>query len=102
MTTKFRLMLGLLLLAPAMANALGLGEMRMRSGLNQPLSADIEIVGASAEELLQMRAVLPSREIFSRYNVDRAPFLSGLTFTIARDAGGHASIHVASPDPITE
>ena len=102
MTIKFRLMLGLLLLAPAMANALGLGEMRMRSGLNQPLSADIEIVGASTEELLQLRAVLPSREIFSRYNVDRAPFLSALTFTISRDSAGRASIHVASPDPITE
>ena len=56
MTIKFRLMLGLLLLAPAMAHALGLGDMRLGSGLNQAFSADIEIVGASPDDLVQLRA----------------------------------------------
>jgi len=102
MITKFRLALGLLLLAPALAHALGLGDMRLASGLNQPLSADIEIVGASAEDLLQLRAGLPAREMFTRYGVDRPMFLSGFTFTVGKDASGRAVLKVRSSDPVTE
>jgi len=56
MIKKFRLLVGLLLLAPAMAHALGLGDIRLGSALNQPLSADIEIVGASTDALGQVSA----------------------------------------------
>ncbi len=102
MTIKCRLSLGLLLLAPAMAHALGLGDLRLGSGLNQAFSADIEIVGASAEDLLQLRAGLPAREVFTRYGVDRPGFLSSLTFAVNKGAGGHATLHVSSRDAITE
>src|SRR5450631_999123 len=102
MTIKFRLMLGLLLLAPAIAHALGLGDMRLASGLNQAFAADIEIVGASSEDLLQLRAGLPAREVFTRYGVDRPGFLSTLSFQVSKDASGHPAIHVSSPDAITE
>jgi pilus assembly protein FimV len=102
MITKLRLTLGLLLLAPALAHALGLGDMRLGSGLNQPMSADIEIVGASPEDLLQLRAGLPAREMFTRYGVDRPAYLSGFTFTIGKDSGGRAILKVRSGDPVTE
>ena len=102
MTIKFRLALGLLLLAPALAHALGLGDMRQGSSLNQAFSADIEIVGASSEDLLQLRAGLPSREVFTRYGVDRPGFLSTMQFRIGKDAAGRATIHVSTPDAITE
>ena len=92
MSTKFRLSLGLLTLAPALANALGLGDIRLGSALNQPMAADIEIVGATAEELTQLRATLPARDIFVRYGVDRPQFLSALSFTIAKDTAGRPAI----------
>ncbi len=102
MTIKFRLTLGLLLLAPAMAHALGLGDMRLGSSLNQAFSADIEIVGASSEDVLQLRASLPAREVFTRYGVDRPGFLSTMVFRVGKDASGHTSIHVSTPDAVTE
>ena len=46
----FRLLLGLLLAVPAMTHALGLGDIHLSSALNQPLRADIELVGATAED----------------------------------------------------
>ncbi len=102
MITKFRLMLGLLALAPGLAHALGLGDMRLASGLNQPLAADIEIVGASAEDLLQLRAGLPTRDLFTRYGVDRPAYLSGFTFTVGKDGTGRPVLRVRSSDPVTE
>src|SRR5260221_7288393 len=102
MPIKFPFPPGLLLLAPALAPALGLGDMRRGWGLNQAFSADIEIVGASPDDLVQLRAGLPSREMFTRYGVDRPGFLSSLTFKVAKDAAGRPTIHVSSPDAITE
>src|SRR6516164_7944959 len=102
MITKLRLALGLVLLAPAMAHALGLGEMRLASGLNQPISADIEIVGATGDELQVIRAGLPSREMFARYGVDRPPYLSGFSFTVTKDGSGRPIIKVRSNESVTE
>ncbi len=102
MTIKLRLTLGLLLLAPALAQALGLGDMRQGSGLNQAFSADIEIVGASPDDLVQLRAGLPTREMFTRYGVDRPGFLSALNFKVSKDAAGRAVIHVSSAETMTE
>jgi pilus assembly protein FimV len=102
MVTKLRVMIGMLLLAPALAHALGLGDVRLGSGLNQPLAAEVEIVGASPEDLLQLRVALPSRDMFSRYGVDRPAFLSNFTFNVGRDAAGRAVIQVRSTEPVTE
>ncbi|HXQ64858.1 MAG TPA: FimV/HubP family polar landmark protein [Steroidobacteraceae bacterium] len=102
MITKFRLLVGLLLLAPTLAHALGLGDIRLGSALNQPMSADIEIVGASADELGQVRAALASRDAFAHAGVDAPQFLSALTFTVAKDSGGRPVVQVRSTQPITE
>ena len=86
MTMKSRILIGLLLAAPAATHAVGLGDIHLGSGLNQPLTADIELLGATPEELTQLRAAVASREIFARYGIDRPAFLSGLTFKVARSA----------------
>ena len=59
----------LLLLAmslPGAARALGLGEIRVDSALNEPLSAQIDIVGATRDDLIALTAKVPNRDIFQR------------------------------------
>jgi pilus assembly protein FimV len=101
MTNKSRLLLGLLMAAPGMAYALGLGDIKLGSALNQPLVAEIELVGATPEELAQLRAGLASRESFERYGIDRPQYLSQLTFSVRKDAG-RSVLEVRSQSPITE
>ncbi|HSG64989.1 MAG TPA: FimV/HubP family polar landmark protein, partial [Gammaproteobacteria bacterium] len=92
----------LLLLAPCGAWALGLGDIELRSALNQPLDADIELVSATPEELANLRVALASPETFERYGLDRPGFLGRLIFSVARDNAGRPVIRVSSIEPITE
>ena len=65
----------LALLSPAASLALGLGDIHLKSALNAPLDAEIDLVGASAEELSGLKANLASRDTFTRYGAG----LSGLS-----------------------
>ena len=102
MTMKSRLLFGLLLGAPSLAQALGLGDIHLGSALNQPLTADIELLGSTQEELGQIRASLSSRETFARYGLDRPQFLSSMSFKVSKDAAGRNILQVRSSEPMTE
>ena len=91
-----------LLLTPFGAWALGLGDIELRSALNQPLDANIELVSPTPEELSDLRVALAAPETFDRYGLDRPGFLSRLTFNVARDEAGRDVIRVTSLEPITE
>ena len=84
------------------AIALGLGDIRVDSGLNQPLSAEIEILGSTHDELQQIKISVASRERFLEFGADRPAFLSSLSFRIVEDGAGHATLRVRSADAFTE
>jgi len=91
-----------LLLAPFGAWALGLGDIELRSALNQPLDADIELVSVTPEELADLRVALADAATFERYGLDRPAFLSRLSFGVGRNDSGRSVIRVTSLEPITE
>ena len=83
--------------------ALGLGEVRLDSALNQPLRADIELLGATPEEVANLSVSLASAETFARYGLDRPFYLQDLVFDIVpsgRDDGNY--IRIRSTSPMTE
>jgi pilus assembly protein FimV len=82
--------------------ALGLGEIHLNSGLNEPLNADIDIIAATPEELSALRASLAPREAFTRYGIDRPPFLSSFTFKVGKSKDGHDVLIVHSTDSVPE
>ncbi len=82
--------------------ALGLGEIHLNSGLNEPLNADIDIIAATPEELTALRASLAPREAFTRYGIDRPPFLASFTFKVGKSKEGHDVLIVRSTDSIPE
>jgi Tfp pilus assembly protein FimV len=84
MSWKLRAAISALLLAPQAAFPLGLGDIRLNSALNEPLSAEIELVAPTAEELGSLSATLASRELFQRLGIDRAPFLDTVHFEVGR------------------
>ena len=96
------LLLTLALALPGAAGAVGLGEIRVQSSLNEPLSAEIDIVGATDDELSDLRAAVASRETFERYGADRPAFLSSTTFRVIRDDRGRPVLAVHSDQPFTD
>ncbi|HEY2419749.1 MAG TPA: FimV/HubP family polar landmark protein, partial [Steroidobacteraceae bacterium] len=92
----------LVLLLPSASMALGLGEIHLKSALNAPLDADIDVVGASAEELSGLKANLASRDAFVRYGLDYPAYLSGVTLEPQKTADGRTVIHLRSADAVNE
>jgi pilus assembly protein FimV len=89
------------LAAPSALYALGLGEIRLNSALNQPFDAEIELVSATSEDLGALRAALASGDTFERYGLDKPAFLSDFTFRVVR-SGDRDVLRVTSPRPVTE
>jgi pilus assembly protein FimV len=89
------------LAAPSALYALGLGEIRLNSALNQPFDAEIELVSATSEDLSALTAVLAPSDTFQRYGLDKPAFLSDFTFRVAR-SGGRDVLRITSPRPVTE
>lgn len=90
------------LLCPSAAWALGLGDIKLNSALNAPLDADIELLGATPEELGSLKATLASRETFAKYGLDYPGFLSTVKLTRAKSGNGRDVLHVSSQETITE
>ena len=70
-----RLLLLPLLFVAGQALALGLGDIRLQSALNEPLRAEIDLLAAAPEELTNLTVRLASAETFERYGLDRPFFL---------------------------
>ena len=87
---------------PGIAQALGLGEIRLSSALNEPLTADIDIVGATAADLAGITASIANREAFERFDIDRPAFLSTVVFKVSQDSAGRAVLTIRSSDACTE
>jgi pilus assembly protein FimV len=102
MSLKLRAAISALLLAPQAAFALGLGDIRLNSALNEPLSAEIELVAPTNDELNALSAQLASRELFQRYGLDRPGFLDSMQFTVGRGRDGRNVLLVNSASPISE
>ncbi|MEQ8206959.1 MAG: FimV/HubP family polar landmark protein, partial [Woeseia sp.] len=81
--------------------ALGLGDIRLNSALNEPLRAEIQLLSATPEELQNLKINLASAEAFERYGIDRPLYLARLVFTVQQNASGHI-VRVTSTDPVTE
>jgi pilus assembly protein FimV len=87
---------------PAQVFALGLGNIEMKSALNQPLDARIELLRAREGELKDLSVALASVDTFRRAGIERPAFLSQLKFEVMSNPGGTPFIQVSSPQPITE
>src|SRR5690606_5735260 len=89
-------------LSPTTLYALGLGEIRLHSALNQPFDAEIELISPTPEELTSLSVGLASRELFERYGLDRPAYLGNFDFSIRRTRDGRAAIKVTSNRSVTE
>ena len=84
-------------LIPLSVGALGLGEISLKSALNQVLVAEIPVTADSSDDLSQLDVRLASPETFERFGLDRPQFLNTLNFTV-----DGSRILVTSSLPVSE
>ncbi len=95
-----RISLALVLLLSSEVWALGLGDIRMDSALNEPLNARIELLSATPEELDNLTIAMASADTFDRYGIDRPFYLQGMQFSIVRSGsadGNYVQIRTQAP-----
>jgi pilus assembly protein FimV len=82
--------------------ALGLGEMTLGSYLNEPLMAHVDLIDIGGLHEDQIRVRLATADDFKRLGVDRAYFLTSLSFHVEIDDSGRGRIVVTSEEPVLE
>lgn len=89
-------------LTSGVAHALGLGNVSVKSSLNQPLEAEIELLEVGGLTALEIKSQLASSEEFSRAGVERQFFLTNLKFTPIISASGRSVVRVTSERSVRE
>ncbi len=92
-----------LALASPCASAMGLGQLQVRSGLNQPLVAEIPIISATPSEIEKLDVRLASPEAFARVGLDLPAELSAnLQFSVGKSSSGQPVIKITTPERFSE
>jgi pilus assembly protein FimV len=108
LTAQFKLVfaVGVLALSALVATpsafAVGLGEITVKSALNEPLAATIQIINSSDLQDNQLLVSLASAEAFERAGVSRDFFLSRLQFSIDRDRANQRIVKIITDQPVVE
>jgi len=98
-----RILLLPMLLVAGQVLALGLGDIRLQSALNQPLRAEIDLLAATPEELDNLTVQLASAETFTRYGLDRPFFLADMAFEVVKSGTTSGNkILIRTAGPVTE
>jgi pilus assembly protein FimV len=82
--------------------ALGLGEIKLESFLNEPLKAEVDLLNTGSLHADEIKVRLATREDFEKMGLERAYFLTGIKFEVDIEARGGPRIIVTSDDPVLE
>jgi pilus assembly protein FimV len=92
-----------LLLAAGNALALGLGQIEVKSRINQPLLAEIPIISTTPGELQALQARLASPDTFRRVGLEPPQGIAAdLRFSLGNDARGRPVIRVTTTAPVNQ
>jgi len=91
----------LLLIQPT-AQAAGFGALHVRSSLGQPLQADIDLTGVTAEEAQNLSAKLATPDAYARAGLTYNPIVSSLRASLERQSSGNYVVRLRSTQPVAE
>ena len=89
-------------LAPASGHSLGIGDIKLRSALNQNLNAEIPLVVSAGEKASDIKVNLAPPDKFDKAGVPWASFLSKIKFTTVVGANGSVIIKLSSKEAVKE
>ncbi len=87
--------------APAAVLALSLGDIDLKSALNQPFVAEIPVSAETADELAALRVDMAASGTFQQYGLDRAAFLGDFDFEVIGQ-GASRVVRITSREAVVE
>jgi len=97
------LLVGIMLaVVPLVADAVGLGRLKVKSALNEPLNAEIPLTDVSARDVRSLEAGLAPRSAFEALGIDRPASLSNIKFTVSKRLDGTYFIQLTTRQPYAE
>ncbi len=102
MLTRFKYFLVLLFLIPASVSGGGLGRLKVKSALGEPLSAEIELLESPAEEASSLVAHIGSAEDYAATGLPDAYIPSGIHMQVVRRVDNSRVLQISSDRPVNE
>lgn len=84
------------------ANALGLGEIRITSALNEPLQAEIQLLEMRSVDPQQIQPRMANVDEFALAGIEKLRFLSDVKFEVKPGPSGRGTIILRSSAPVKE
>lgn len=84
------------------ANALGLGEIKVNSALNEPLKAEIKLLQVRKLSPLQIQPRMANLDEFALAGLNKSGFLSDVSFQVKVNPDGSGIIYLNSDRPVRE
>lgn len=84
------------------ANALGFGELKLHSALNEKLKAEIELHGVGDLSKNEIIPNIGNHEDFARANIKRLFFLTGIKFQVVYDSPENAILQLTTEHIVRE
>ncbi|GMQ91549.1 MAG: hypothetical protein BMS9Abin11_0858 [Gammaproteobacteria bacterium] len=91
-----------LMLTVGSASALGIGGLKVRSSLNEPLNAEIRVISISKSERRTLKVRIASAQEFASAGVDRPFYLTKIKFTVSKRLNGTYFIQMRTHEPVRE
>ncbi|GAB7563117.1 motility hub landmark protein FimV [Methylobacillus methanolivorans] len=92
----------LLAFVPMMGEAAGLGRLTVTSGLGEPLSAEIELLSTTPDELASLTAGIAPQEAYNVQGVERTAIHNAIKVAVSKRADGAAVLKLTSSQAISD
>lgn len=89
-------------LLPLPVLAAGLGQLNVKSGIGEPLKAEIELLSVSAAERSSLKARVAPKETYALQGLERPVSHNGIRILVTKSASGKNILKLNSNQPMTE
>lgn len=99
---KSWLLAAVVVLAPSISSAIGLGKLTVLSRMGQPLLAEIDLVSAQKDEISTLSANLASLEAYRGSQLQYNAALTELSFQLAKRPDGQSYLKLSSRQGVSD
>ena len=92
----------LVLTLPVSVHALGLGEIKVKSALDQPFLAEIDLIDVQSAPMTSIRVGLANQKTFEHLGIIPADALSLLSFDVKKNERGRFVVRIYSTERISD
>lgn len=84
------------------ANAAGLGNLNLMSGLGEPLNAEVELLSVKADELTAIQAMIASEQAYADQSLEKPSSHNSIKVEVTKNTRGEPILKLVSSQPMSD